>query len=422
MKADTVTGEYDVIVVGSGPAGATVARDLSKKGKRVLILERGPNKKVSDTIRSIASVIRSTPIGEKMKVPSVSVTGGASAIYFGICERPDLGVFNSYGVDLSSVLDEAESDLPITEIPDHLLGPQQIRLREIALNSGLPWKKHKVLAYSSMIDDRYKSDARWNASQFISDAIESGAVLQNFANAKSILHEQGRAIGISYSVGIGNDAPLVRAYAERIILSAGAAATPKLLRENGLADGIDASFYCHPGLVVFGCIQGLGARESFVATMSAELDRGLALGDANFAKSFYRMYMLVNKKFLRFFDYSRSIGIGVVIREATGGGLNEDGHYHKKIDQEDMALLEQGKKRGMEMLSKAGAKAVFASKIMATHMGGSLKIGNYLNSDLQTPLLGLYVCDGSIIPFEANRPPTLTLVCIAKRLARHLSS
>ena len=31
----------DVIVVGSGPGGATVARELTQKGKTVLILERG---------------------------------------------------------------------------------------------------------------------------------------------------------------------------------------------------------------------------------------------------------------------------------------------------------------------------------------------------------------------------------------------
>ena len=32
---------FDVIVVGTGPGGASVARDLTKYGKKVLILERG---------------------------------------------------------------------------------------------------------------------------------------------------------------------------------------------------------------------------------------------------------------------------------------------------------------------------------------------------------------------------------------------
>lgn len=40
MKA--VSGDhYDVIVIGSGPGGATLAQRLAATGKRVLILERG---------------------------------------------------------------------------------------------------------------------------------------------------------------------------------------------------------------------------------------------------------------------------------------------------------------------------------------------------------------------------------------------
>ena len=37
---------YDAIVVGTGPGGATVARELSEKKQKVLILERGDNWRV----------------------------------------------------------------------------------------------------------------------------------------------------------------------------------------------------------------------------------------------------------------------------------------------------------------------------------------------------------------------------------------
>jgi choline dehydrogenase-like flavoprotein len=34
--------QYDYIVVGSGPGGATLAKELASQGKRVLIVEYGP--------------------------------------------------------------------------------------------------------------------------------------------------------------------------------------------------------------------------------------------------------------------------------------------------------------------------------------------------------------------------------------------
>ena len=45
---------FDVIVVGSGPGGATVARELSLKGQSVLILEWGDNDPVKGTFTQMA--------------------------------------------------------------------------------------------------------------------------------------------------------------------------------------------------------------------------------------------------------------------------------------------------------------------------------------------------------------------------------
>jgi choline dehydrogenase-like flavoprotein len=36
-----MAGNYDIIVIGSGAAGGTLARQLAPTGKRILILERG---------------------------------------------------------------------------------------------------------------------------------------------------------------------------------------------------------------------------------------------------------------------------------------------------------------------------------------------------------------------------------------------
>ena len=49
-----------------------------------------------------------------------------------------------------------------------------------------------------------------------------------------------------------------------------------------------------------------------------------------------------------------------------------------------------------------------------------MKIGELVDANLKTRIDNLYVCDCSVIPEAWGLPPTLTLLALGKRLARHL--
>jgi choline dehydrogenase-like flavoprotein len=50
------------------------------------------------------------------------------------------------------------------------------------------------------------------------------------------------------------------------------------------------------------------------------------------------------------------------------------------------------------------------------------RIGDLVDTDLKTEVEGLYVCDASVFPAALDRPTVLTIIGLAKRLAKHLSA
>src|SRR5262245_6353898 len=87
--------EFDAIVVGSGPAGATIARELSKRKQKVLILERGADVPPGGGLRATASIISAVPVGDNLATARAFATGGTTAVYFAVVDFPPLETFLS---------------------------------------------------------------------------------------------------------------------------------------------------------------------------------------------------------------------------------------------------------------------------------------------------------------------------------------
>jgi choline dehydrogenase-like flavoprotein len=414
--------EYDAIVVGSGPAGATVARELSKRRKRVLILERGGNAPVKQGLLGTAAVLSTVSVGDKLSITRAFTTGGTSSLYFAVANDPSLEIFRSLGVDLSGPLAEAKKELPIAPLPDELLGAQAIRVRDSARSLGLSWDKNPMLIDQTRCSSGFAATARWNARSYVSEAVEHGAALVNRAQVVKVLADGNRAIGVEYKLYKGKKEFEVRkAFGAKVILAAGGAATPRLLRESGMPNVGNDGFYIHPCFAMFGMVPGLKAGENFVGSMETELDGDINIGDANFDRTFYRMFMLDGRRLVRAFLHSRSIGVGVALNESLGGEMREDGRYHKTLTHEDLQKLEKGAEVARRILVNAGGKNLFRSTVGGAHLGGSIRIRKHVDESLQTEWSNLHVCDGSVIPETVKSAPTLTLICLGKYLADRLA-
>ncbi len=73
------------------------------------------------------------------------------------------------------------------------------------------------------------------------------------------------------------------------------------------------------------------------------------------------------------------------------------------------------------ILKNAGAKSIFKTQYLAAHPGGTVKVGELVDSNLMTKYDNLFVCDCSVIPEAWGMPPTTTIIGLGKRLAKYLS-
>ena len=114
------------------------------------------------------------------------------------------------------------------------------------------------------------------------------------------------------------------------------------------------------------------------------------------------------------------LSIMVKIKDELGGRITDKGGCKKRLSENDNKKLEKGYDHAKKILKNAGVKKINKSIVFAAHPGGSVKVGDFLDSDLKAKLDNLYVCDCSVVPEAWGLPPTLTILGLGIRLARHL--
>lgn len=421
MDQRKTSNSYDFLIIGSGTAGATLARELSAQGSRVMILERGEHRKLKETVWGAASILNEIKVADKLKDPRVFAAGGSTALYLAVAEAPPIEAFRASGIDLARDYEAVRHELPLTEMPDEMLSPQTVLLRDAAIGQGHAWTKNTMLIDRSQCRNGYDYGSKWKALSFVEDAVKNGAVLQCNAVVDRILIEDGEAVGVECRIATSpfSSRPC-RFYARKIIVSAGSLATPMILQKSGLGEVVSGGYFIDPSIAVIGRVPGLRGANSFAGTMGTTLDDGTHLLDANLHRFFFNMGMLQSLRFLSIPRYPEHVSIMVKAHDTVGGELSSEGRYHKDIDAKAHQKLNRGVDIAKRILTHAGAKTMHCTPLMTGGAFGTLRLGDDVDAALQTRIKNLHVCDGSLIPHTARVTPTLTLVCLAKYLARVL--
>ncbi|MEJ2102272.1 MAG: hypothetical protein P8X68_20235 [Desulfobacterales bacterium] len=94
-------------------------------------------------------------------------------------------------------------------------------------------------------------------------------------------------------------------------------------------------------------------------------------------------------------------------KDELGGKLTDKGGVRKILDKQERQKLKRGYARAKAILKNAGAKGIFKTPYLASHPGGTVKVGDLLDSNLMTKYQNLFVCDCSVIPEAWGLPPTI---------------
>jgi choline dehydrogenase-like flavoprotein len=430
--------EADIAVVGSGPGGATVARELARRGRRVLLLERGMDERQRFYYGTYLGALLYTDRAsllfteEGLNVIRPLMLGGATSMYCGCAAPPPPWLKARYGIDLDAEVQEAEAELAVAPLPAEMRGRASTRLAEAAGEVGAPFfPQPKFMSPARAA--RFPRDcgarcmlgcrcgAKWNAAEWVDEAAGKGAAVLTRARVDRVTIEDGRAVGVE---GILAGEPF-RARAGTVVVCAGGIGSPRLLQASGLREAgegltMDAT------LMVYGFVEGEGiGREPPMTWSFEDPAAGFMLSTLVDPWLLYPIMAALKSPHhaLTWPRWGNVLGVMIKLKDEVSGGVCADGRIRKPLTTGDRERLAHAEDLARRILVRAGAEpsSLFSTPLRGTHPSGTVRIGTHVDRDLATPVRQLYVCDASVFPEALDRPTVLTIVALAKRLAKRLS-
>jgi choline dehydrogenase-like flavoprotein len=429
--------QTDVVVVGTGPGGATVARQLarSKAGLGVTLLERGRDWRHHPLYGTYAGGLLYTDkhallfTREGLNIIRPLMLGGATSMYCGCAARPLPWWRAKYGIDLDAYAEQSSAELGIAPLPPEQRGRASTRLAEAAAELGMAWQpqdKFMSPARTAHFDCSAKCmlgcrcGAKWNAAEYVDEAVAEGCDLWTGATVDQVVIRDGQATGVRGQIG-GQPFTLT---ADVVILAAGGIGTPLILQRSGLA-GAGQGMTMDTTVMVYGHAPYEGMGQDPPMTWSYA-DDALGVMYSTLIDPWLMYPIIMTLKGpaypLTWHRWGRTLGVMIKLKDEISGGVAQDGRISKGLTANDRRRLACAEKVAGDILRRAGCDpgTIFTSPIRGTHPSGTVRIGALLNRNLESEIKNLYVCDASVFPEALARPTVLTIISLAKRLGDHL--
>ena len=279
IKNDIIEN-VDVCIIGSGAAGAVLAKELVESGKKVVLIERGGYHEGKDMNQREVDMM---PLlwknagfnfvdSLRIAIAQGCCLGGSTIINDAVCFDTPPRVreeWNRLGVNFTDDewlyhLKKVNSTLNVTKVADDELNRNNLMLKKGAEVLGL--REHRNNSRNCVncmqcgfchIGCHYETKQNVLVT-YIHEALKkSDSDMRIYCNCyiEKIIHRDGIVEGVEGNfLNIdGNKTYRIRVNAKIFILSAGAIASSKILLQNGIAQNTAGVGLClHPGIEVMG--------------------------------------------------------------------------------------------------------------------------------------------------------------------------
>lgn len=393
-----------VLVVGSGAGGATVAKDLAKKGMDVTILEKG------NWINAAKAYQCYDNMDAGVELLKATCVGGTTLVTAGNAVRTCQKEFKNIGINIDQELLEVEHELNVNTLPDSHMGEGTRKIVEAASDLGLGMEKMpkfidplKCIPCGQCVLGCPRN-AKWSTLSYLEEAENSGVNILSNTSVEKIITKNGVVQGVKTDKK--------ECYSDRVVLSAGAIETPRILIRSVLNTG--EQLFVDTFITVGGILKGIKFNKE-VSTNSLWRGNDFILTPH---------YTSTTAEMLKTTGYGAKdiLGMMVMIKDDTSGRVTETGVV-KDNTAHDVGLLTEGSAIAGAILETAGVdtSTIVSTPARGAHPGGTAAIGDVVDTNLETEINGLYVADASVFPSSPGSPPVLTIMALAKRLAKYLS-
>jgi choline dehydrogenase-like flavoprotein len=418
------------IVVGSGAGGATAARALQGTFDVTILEAGGAFRPLSFDLKTIERLKRAHLMFDPrlIRVPfpatharrtrqgmvlvNGSCVGGTTTIATGNGLRMDDDL-RALGLDLDLEFEEIAREIPVSTAHRRGWHATTRQLFDVFDELGLdPMPMPKMgqperCRHCGRCVLGCPEGAKWDARRFVEDAVRLGAGVLTRSRVERLVIEHGAATGVITWQGIRR-----RFHpADLVVLAAGGFGTPPILERSGVA--------CDPTLFVDPVLTVAGRRAR--AWQCKEIEMPFVAQRDGFILSPYFDYLsfLIEPTWQG--PARDLVGVMVKIADSNAGTVSPKG-VEKGLSARDRTRLEEGAGLGREILRRFGVDdgRTFSGTLNAGHPGGTLPLTAADVRTMHPSRLpeNVYVADASLLPTALGNPPILTIVALAKRVAK----